>query len=436
MNQIIKELTLLREQGYDMHLWLEYVRKIPVGADVGYYFDGYIEVARTQFQKHNTINSVFIRVFDIETFKEESLYALREFNKDKYQNKRAKKDLKRVHTRYYTEIDYPKDFFSIYGLTKEGIFISDNLTDKITCNRLTIGTNVLTYKEAMSTLYSKIEQGIEYKYLDKEYTNTGIGYVSSLNLREYYAKRPKRTFNPTVFEVDSDSYGDEVHLIDGDLEEVWCVDQDYSVLNLYRDTVKGLDTYLDSLSVQHTAKEISNEKGLLKYADLVTSADFNYLELLREGKSLEHIVYQVQGQGVIQLTYTAPSICNDIRLFPDSYLSQYVQIHLELTDYLQILPYYVTKITYDKGILEVFILCKVSLATSGEVMRELPLHLLANQIGYEESVLILNLPYCNLYFSGTLLHCLRKDYDLDKILGSEIVDYSPKSKKYKRMWED
>ncbi len=388
MQKIRKEFQLLKEQGWNPRLILEYVTKEGLR-----YFDGYISVpAKVQLDFYNLNKNLYVRVSDFSHFTLGTLQEIRNLNAYHYHSVPdtfpINPKTERVDVIYAQEMFNEAEYYNpdqasnaplinmvlanFFRLVADPRHLARELSPKVTLevdkDQINIkqdgDTIELGYRTALLYLYDTITELA--KETKKEIVVGDKGYKYFKPHKVSKKEKAKGVpFIPTTFRTENR----KIVLVDQKtkVNEVYFIDIHNEVLKGYVDTVKGLSDYLASMETilvaDKLAGDVDYESGLNE-----VSKEGDYYKVADEVTHHKY-VYPIKGKGVITFYYSygytdvASTICIDdikdiVRWGENTpFVFSASPFYCKVNNILNLQPLYVHSIQYEYGILDINICC-------------------------------------------------------------------------------
>ncbi len=434
MKKILNDMRLLHEQGYAFHLWLECTTTMYSEHDSEIqYFDGYALVDTSPAEPLEYVNKIskakplFIQPVDIEDFTIDTLYLLRGLN-----------------SRYYARskpITYPEtnegeideseekttliDYFFKYQANR-ALKYKHNFGYKVVLSRNSLKAYfspydpfTVTMEEAMQAFFEGLS-GLKRETTYHEESRKGLYY------RKLGSIRDKTAFTPDLFN----------EFINGDLEikdskgsarvgmgSVYLDKyEEFFILKAYAATIEGLDEYLENFEVETTAKVLAGKKVReIIHGVEIENRPFSYEET-KQGAT--NVIYRVPDLGFLVLKYKNPII----GIVPYDYTSA-------LLGGLEVCPLYINSVSFENNELDIRVMCSVRQGFSFFPKVELPFCFAFSGLGQQSGVYLdFKCKGCSLLMPRQLFRYIKTDYDLDSIIGEEILNSIVKPRQYESVY--
>ncbi len=445
-------MELLKSQGQEIHLWLEYAVLDAVETYVRY-FDGYITTKTKKGVNFSKGENVFIRVMDIENFSLDSLYAIRKFNRGAYINL-TPATLSKPRGPILTDpTTLMLEFFDYTKLWLQGhsVEIGEGPRQKkrnlatVTLESIETENTKVTYKDAMQYLYGALQKAKYALTRDNPFitvTKKGVSCTPNQDIVEYKETLSKATFNPTKFRINKPSKNSNesiVALREGQVIVKLKQESNFPLISVYESTVLGLEKHLTDYMTIIAAKNLAGERNFIPNVVEVTSNAFTISDFDVSTLRKNNIVMRLPNTGVMQIYYyrlqdfTSWSDALDYQLNLRTFNAQ---VH-RLSNFLSIRALYISRIEYTQGKLDIRAMCQLAAGNSRKCFAEFPIYYIPNGVTIEGNVVEISTYYSVLTFVGPLLHLLRTDYDLDALLEEvDLLDHVPQRHTYKAIGLD
>ncbi len=437
MKKILKDIKVLREQGLRPHLWLQCLRNTSSGYTEYLYFDGYSaigvgdcmadEIVETGYVNHV---SLYIRPVDIANFSLASLEQIRKCNKEFYPTAKtipADELLEGI-----CEDEVLEDFF-YYCTTLLGFIENEDWEEtngKPTCkggrDKLILEDRTITYKEALETLYNWMPDLTNYEFEDYNQTGSGIYYAPPMELEELAATSTITEFSPTSYKINNTG---GVELYSGKKLIYSCEPYvDYPFLAMYIEKLEGLRGYLEGLQVKNTAETLATGNAKILPMLKVYGGVYNYKETTIGEKHA--IMYEMPDKGGILLETLSTKV---LEMVYEELNQDGTKIQYSLLNVVELQPLFVSSMQFKEDCLDIMVQCAVSLGVSEYRFIDIPLVLIAGDIDKapHDSITLLTVGHSHLRFPTFLLKYLNRNYELEEVLGEELLSNRITNQKYK-----
>ncbi len=448
-------MEVLREQGLNPYLWLEYTTE-GYSTEYGWvsYFDGFVSVERYSAFLKSKDPLVFIRILDIEHFDAYSLNLLRSFNAARYKDKQRLVGISKRPT--YSMEYLKKNYFKVYGeLLEQG---NNDFAKALILERdsITYDSEVIPYQEAMDNLYTNINKETSTRVDTYKETKGGIYYSYKKYLAEACELPQRPCFVPDKFTTYTKKESNPVGWVDDGGFSSTCIEQENTILKMetrvreylfwedthyglyayFKDSLPALGSYIEELQLKDTAAQLAglDGAGYTHGISIVSPTPYQYKDLSNTVGVSNQVIYQIPDVGNIIISNTNI----DYEGYKAEKKSSFEDAAnpLVLSKFVYITPLFCSSIEFKDNYFDIQVQCIVGVGGSGKVFLDIPLwFVMMHGAIIEGSVLMVPCQGGCIRFMHALLPYVKKDYDLEEVLGEKLVSYSIKNRKYKRMHE-